>query len=183
MNVCVFCGSSSGNSERYSADAAAVAAYIADEGFGLVYGGACVGLMGVVADTAVAKGALVIGILPEHLQRIEIAHQGLHQLQIVPDMHSRKAAMAEASDVFIALPGGLGTLEELFEVLTWAGIGLHKKPCLLLNTEGYYTQLIAFLKQAVEKRFIRPEGLEYLKICSSPRDIQQALGVIRTSRN
>ncbi|GAB6089713.1 LOG family protein [Spirochaeta dissipatitropha] len=181
MNACVFCGSSSGTDSSFAEEAAAVGAGIAVEGFGLVYGGACIGLMGVVADAALAHGARVTGILPEHLQRVEIAHRGLHQLIIVPDMHSRKAAMAESSDVFIALPGGLGTLEELFEVMTWAGIGLHKKPCLLLNTDGYYTQLIAFLKQAVEKGFIRPEGLDYLKVCNSPREIQQSLSVIRTS--
>ena len=124
------------------------------EGIGVVYGGGQVGLMGVLADAALAEGGEVIGVIPQALVDREIAHRGLTDLRVVGSMHERKALMAELSDAFVALPGGLGTLEELFEVYTWAQLGLHRKPCGLLDVEGYYAGIAAFLEHAVEERFV-----------------------------
>jgi uncharacterized protein (TIGR00730 family) len=129
---------------------------IVRRGLGLVYGGGCVGLMGTVADAALAAGGEVIGVIPEALVAKEVAHAGLTELRVVGSMHERKALMAELSDGFMALPGGFGTLEEFFEVLTWAQLGLHPKPCGLLNVEGYYDPLLALLDHAITEQFLRP---------------------------
>jgi uncharacterized protein (TIGR00730 family) len=129
---------------------------LARRGIGLVYGGGRVGLMGAVADTVMAEGGKVIGIIPEALLAKEVAHQGLTELRVVSSMHERKALMAELSDAFIALPGGYGTLEEFCEVLTWAQLGLHQKPCGILNVEGYYDWLLALFDRAVAERFVHP---------------------------
>jgi uncharacterized protein (TIGR00730 family) len=136
--VCVFCGSSPGARPGYRAAAQALGAAIAKRGLGLVYGGAHVGLMGVVADAALAEGGEVIGVLPRALETKELAHRNLSALYVVESMHERKALMAELSDAFVALPGGIGTLEEIFEAWTWTQLGLHEKPCALLDVEGYY---------------------------------------------
>jgi uncharacterized protein (TIGR00730 family) len=132
-------------------------ATLAERGLGLVYGGGNVGLMGELADAALAAGGEVIGVIPEALVRWEVAHAGLTDLQVVASMHERKARMAELSDAFIALPGGFGTFEEFCEVLTWSQLGLHTKPCALLNVDGYYDPLLALFDHAVEERFLRPE--------------------------
>lgn len=155
--LCVYCGSSPGRYPEYGALAQALAQAMVRRGWGLVYGGASVGLMGVVADAVLEAGGEVIGVLPRGLARKEIAHTGLSRLHIVASMHERKAMMARLSDGFVALPGGLGTLEELFEMLTWGQLGLHQKPCGLLNGRAYYDALITFLDHAKEQAFLKPE--------------------------
>ncbi|WP_341706863.1 TIGR00730 family Rossman fold protein [Halopseudomonas sp.] len=155
MRLCVFCGSSPGNKPEYLAAAQQLGTALAKAGIGLVYGGAQVGLMGAVADAALAAGGEVIGVIPRHLVERELAHEGLTTLHEVSSMHERKAMMADLSDGFIALPGGVGTFEELFEVWTWGQLGHHQKPCALLNAAGYYDQLIAFLDHALTEGFMR----------------------------
>lgn len=154
--LCVFCGSSSGARDEYIAAAAGFGRLVAERGLTLVYGGASVGLMGAVADAALTAGGDVIGVLPRHLAAKEIGHQGLTRLELVGTMHQRKARMAELSDAFVALPGGLGTLEELFEVWTWGMLGLHRKPCALLEVADYFGHLGAFLDHSVNEAFVRP---------------------------
>lgn len=156
MNLCVFCGSSPGVRREYLVLAQALGARLAGRGIGLVYGGARVGLMGAVADAALAAGGTVIGVIPQALWEREVAHTGLTTLHVVDSMHERKARMADLSDGFVALPGGIGTFEELFEVWTWGQLGLHAKPVALLDCANYYAPLVAFLDHAVEERFIRP---------------------------
>ncbi|GMQ52828.1 TIGR00730 family Rossman fold protein [Halopseudomonas aestusnigri] len=155
MRLCVFCGSSPGNKPEYLAAAQQLGTALAKAGIGLVYGGAQVGLMGAVADAALAAGGDVIGVIPRHLVERELAHEGLTTLHEVGSMHERKAMMADLSDGFIALPGGVGTFEELFEVWTWGQLGHHQKPCALFNAASYYDQLIAFLDHALTEGFMR----------------------------
>jgi uncharacterized protein (TIGR00730 family) len=155
--VCVFCGSNQGSNPAYSLVAEQLGKLLAQQNVGLVYGGGKVGLMGAVADAALAAGGEVIGVIPQALADREIAHRGISKLHIVASMHERKALMSDYADAFIALPGGMGTLEEFAEVLTWGQLGLHQKPCGLLNIEGYYDSLIAFFDQAVQAQFVRPE--------------------------
>jgi uncharacterized protein (TIGR00730 family) len=155
-SVCVFCGSSSGVKSAYEATARAFAECVAKRGMRLVYGGASVGLMGAIADAALLAGGEVVGVIPRALVGREIAHRGLTELHVVDTMHERKAMMADLSDAFVALPGGLGTLEELFEVWTWGMLGLHAKPYGILNVDGYYSPLIDFLDHARDEGFIRP---------------------------
>lgn len=162
MRLCVFCGSSSGSKPIYLEMAARLGKALADSGIGLVYGGASVGLMGAVADAVLANGGEVIGVIPKSLQEKEIAHNGLTDLRVVGSMHERKALMAELSDGFIAMPGGIGTLEELFEVWTWAQLGYHSKPCALLNVSGFYDGLSAFLDNLVEEAFVKSNHREML---------------------
>src|SRR5688500_12889688 len=151
--VCVFCGSSTGADPRYVEAAKAMGGEVARRGLTLVYGGARVGPMGALADAALAAGGDVIGVIPKPLMGKEVAHAGLTQLRIVNSMHDRKALMAELSDGFVALPGGMGTMEELFEVFTWGQLGLHAKPAGLLNTAGYYDPLIKFFDHAAKQGF------------------------------
>jgi uncharacterized protein (TIGR00730 family) len=155
--LCVFSGSSPGAHPDYARAARELGGALAAEGIGLVYGGASVGLMGVVADAALDAGADVVGVIPQALVDREIAHPGVPDLRVVGSMHERKALMADLADGFIALPGGMGTLEELFEVYTWTQLGLHSKPLGLLDVRGYYAGLAAFLDHAVEERFLTPE--------------------------
>lgn len=155
--VCVFCGSSPGRRPEYLAAAASLALTLAGRGIRIVYGGAHVGTMGAVADAALAAGGEVVGVIPRHLVAAEVAHDGLTELHVVESMHERKARMAELSDGFIALPGGLGTLEEFAEVTTWAQLGLHAKPTGLLNVLGYFDRLLEFLDHATAERFL-PAG-------------------------
>ena len=152
--ICVFCGSSVGANPKYLAEAKSLGQQMAGGGWGLVYGGTSIGLMGATADAALSGGAEVIGVLPQALQDREIAHRGLTKLHLVGSMHERKALMASLSDAFIALPGGYGTLDEFFEIVTWAQLNIHSKPCVLINTDGYYDFLLRFLDHAV-KRGIR----------------------------
>jgi uncharacterized protein (TIGR00730 family) len=167
--ICVFCGSSPGARPAYAEATAEVARLLAGEGIGVVYGGGHVGLMGVLADTAMAAGGEVIGVMPQALVDREIGHTGISELRVVGSMHERKALMADLSDAFVALPGGAGTLEELFEVYTWAQLGLHDKPCGLLDVEDYYAGLAAFLDHAVRERFLREEHRAMLIVEREPR--------------
>jgi len=153
--ICVFAGSSTGARPEYLDAARELGSTLVSRGIGVVYGGAKVGLMGALADAALAGGGHVTGVIPSALVAKEIAHQGLSDLRIVSSMHERKATMAELSDGFIALPGGVGTLEELFEVITWGQLGLHRKPCGLLNVCRYYDPLLAFLDHSVAEGFVR----------------------------
>lgn len=155
--ICVYCGSNPGRLPVYRESARALGHELARRGLGLVYGGSSVGLMGAVADAMLEAHGEVIGVIPRSLATREVAHKSLPRLDVVESMHERKARMAELSDGFIALPGGWGTLEELFEMLTWAQLGLHAKPCGLLNVAGYYDHLGAFLAHAMEQQFVRAE--------------------------
>ncbi len=165
--VAVYCGSSFGSNPAYLEEARALGAAIAGAGLGMVYGGANVGLMGAVADAALARGAEVIGVLPGVLAGREIAHLGLTRLEMASTMHERKARMAELADAFLILPGGYGTLEEMLEAVTWAQLGLHAKPCVLVNTAGYWEGLLDFLDTAVAAGFLKQENRNLLQVARS----------------
>ena len=154
-SICVFCGARPGHDPAHAAAAVTLGRTLAEQGIRLVYGGGAVGLMGIVADAALAAGGEVIGIIPQSLEHSEIGHSGLTLLEVVDGMHARKARMAELADAFIALPGGLGTLEELFEVWTWGQLGYHGKPLGLLDVNGFYQQLNGFLDHLVSEGFVR----------------------------
>jgi uncharacterized protein (TIGR00730 family) len=151
----VYCGSRTGSRPAYAEAASALGRLLAERGLGLVYGGGNVGMMGLVADATIAAGGETIGVIPDHLMQAELGHDGLTKLHVVEDMHQRKAQMAELADAFIALPGGLGTLEELFEIAAWAQLKLHDKPMGLLNVAGYYDGLVRFLDHAVSEDFLK----------------------------
>lgn len=173
--VCVFCGSSPGARPLYAETARNLGTLLAQRGLSLIYGGAQVGLMGAVADAVLAAGGEVIGVIPEALMRKEVGHHGLQELRIVGSMHERKAQMAELADGFIALPGGCGTFEEFFEIVTWAQLGLHHKPCGLLNVAGYYDALLALLDHAIAERFVRPEHRRLILESASAEDLLAAM--------
>jgi uncharacterized protein (TIGR00730 family) len=175
VRLCIFCGSSPGARPDYAEATAELARLLAQRGIGVVYGGASVGLMGLLADTALDAGGEVIGVIPAALEAKEIAHPGLTDLHVVGSMHERKALMAELSDGFVALPGGSGTLEELFEVFTWSQLGLHRKACALLNVAGYYDGLQTFLDHAVNERFLRAEHRAMLLCEDTPAAVLDAL--------
>jgi uncharacterized protein (TIGR00730 family) len=175
MRLCVFCGSNAGQDPVYLNTAHALGEALAASGIGLVYGGASVGLMGAVADAVLAKGGDVTGVMPQALVDKEIAHKGLSDLRVVGSMHERKALMAELADGFIALPGGLGTFEELFEVWTWAQLGYHRKPCALLNAGGFYDKLTDFLDDVVERGFVKPIHRAMLIVEDDPAVLIQAI--------
>jgi len=160
--ICVYCGSSPGRSHRYQQSAGELGRRLAARGIGLVYGGASVGVMGVLADAVLDAGGEAIGVIPKALAVKEVAHANLTEQHVVQSMHERKALMAELSDGFIALPGGWGTLEEIFEALTWAQLGFHEKPCGLLNVEGYFDGLFQFLEHAIDEQFVKPVYREML---------------------
>ena len=166
--ICVYCGSNPGNDPRYSEATVALAQAIVAAGCGLVYGGASVGLMGLVADTALAAGGEVIGVIPDDLVRKEIAHEGLTKLHVVDTMTERKTMMADLADAFVALPGGYGTLDELFEVLTWSQLGIQAKPAGLLDVAGYWSGLTGFLDHAVAAGVLRPQHREMLLVDEEP---------------
>ena len=155
MRVCIFCGSNDGDRPAYRETAIAAAQSLVRRGIGIVYGGGRVGLMGTIADAALAAGGEVIGIIPEMLADREVAHRHLSELHVVGSMHERKAMMAALSDAFITLPGGFGTLEEIFEVVTWRQLGYHEKPSGVLNVAGYYDSLISFCDEAVARGFVK----------------------------
>lgn len=166
--VLVYCGSSPGRLPEYAAAATALGRELAERGLGLVYGGAEVGLMGAVADAALAAGGEVLGVLPRTLLEREVAHRGLTELHVVETLHERKALMTSLSDAAIALPGGFGTLDELFEFLTWAQLGLHTKPAGLLDVAGYWTHLLGFVDHMVHERFLRSEQRDALLVAEEP---------------
>ncbi len=167
-SLCVYCGSSGGRREDYAGAARALAQAMVARGIRLVYGGASVGIMGAVADEVLRLGGEAVGVIPEALMRKELAHAGLTELHVTPSMHARKTLMAELADGFVALPGGIGTFEELFEVWTWGQLGFHRKPCGLLNVAGYYDGLIAFLDHAADEQFIREAHRSMLVVESEP---------------
>ncbi|SEO42752.1 TIGR00730 family Rossman fold protein [Aquisalimonas asiatica] len=166
--VCVYCGSSPGRGERYLETARAMGAALAGRGLGLVYGGASIGLMGEIAEAVLAAHGKVTGVIPRVVEEHEVAHFGLTELVQVETMHERKTIMAERADGFIAMPGGLGTLEELFEILTWSQLRIHAKPVGLLNAHGYYDGLLAFLDHCVEEALIRPQHRAMLTVDTDP---------------
>ncbi len=161
-SVCVYCGASDGHAERHRAAARALGRVIAGQGWRMVYGGGRVGLMGLCADACIAAGGRVLGIIPEHLAEAEVAHPGLDRLLVVDSMHTRKRLMADRSDAFLVLPGGLGTLDETFEILTWRQLGLHDKPVVLVNIDGFWDPLLALLHAQAEAGFLKPAHLRLL---------------------
>lgn len=174
QNICVYCGSSSGSRAEYTEGARNLARALVANNFGLVYGGSNLGLMGVVAEEVLAQGGSAIGIIPESLVTKELAHPALTELYVTRNMHERKAMMAEMSDGFIALPGGLGTFEELFEILTWGQLSFHHKPVGVLNVNGYYDGLLSFLDHAHSEAFIRPQHRNMLMADSSATALLEA---------
>jgi len=173
--LCVFCGSSAGGQPGYAEAAREFGGLLARQGLGLVYGGGHVGLMGVLADAVLGGGGEVIGVIPQALVEREMAHPGLTELRVVGTMHQRKALMADLADGFAALPGGYGTGDELFEILTWAQLGLHTRPIGLLNTAGYFDALLAWLDQMVREQFLWPEHRRLLLTADSPAALLQLL--------
>jgi len=172
--ICVFCGALSGRQE-YKDAARALGHTLVAEGIELVYGGGNVGLMGVVADAVLEKDGKVTGVIPEQLLAKELGHKKISDLRVVETMHQRKAMMAELSDAFIAMPGGFGTLEELFEVITWLQLGAHKKPCGLLNVEGFYDHLLSFLDHVSGEGFLTPEDRQIMLVDSEPHTLLESL--------
>jgi len=166
--ICVFCGSNAGARSEYAEAARALATVLAERKLGIVYGGGNVGLMGVIADAVLERGGHVTGVIPDALVSQEVAHRGLSELRVVQSMHERKAVMADLSDGFIAMPGGIGTMEEFFEVLSWAQLGLHNKPCGLLNIGEYYDHLIRFMNHAVDQEFLKPKHRALLIVEEEP---------------
>ncbi len=173
--ICVYCGSNFGDRPSYLAAAQGLGVELATRRLTLVYGGGNVGLMGAIADATLAAGGAVIGVMPQALADKELAHRGLSELHVVDSMHTRKALMADLADAFIALPGGLGTLEELCEVATWTQLGLHQKACGLLNIEGFFDGLLAFLDHATGEKFIRPEHRTILLTGTQPGELLEKL--------
>jgi uncharacterized protein (TIGR00730 family) len=173
--ICVFCGSSEGRRPEYGAAAEEMAVELVRRNIGLVYGGGNVGLMGILADAVLRAGGEVQGVIPEHLMALEVGHGGLTKLHVVRSMHERKALMADLSDAFVALPGGFGTLEEFCEVVTWTQLGLHAKPCGILNVLRFYSPLLAMLDHAVEERFLKRENRALVLARDQPADLLQAL--------
>lgn len=169
--LCIYCGGNAGANPAYAAVAAELARLMVDSKIGLVYGGASRGLMGVIADTMLAAGGEVRGVIPSSLRDREIAHDGLTELHVVDSMHDRKSLMAVLSDGFVALPGGYGTLEEIVEVLTWGQLRFHSKPCGLLNVDGYFDHLLAFLDHAQRQGFIHPQHRDMLVVANTPAEL------------
>lgn len=174
--ICVFCGSRPGVRPAYRAAAEAVGGLLAERGIELVYGGGNVGLMGIVADACLAAGGRVVGVIPRALLEWEVGHEGLTRLEVVDSMHTRKARMAELADGFIALPGGLGTFEELFEILTWAQLGFHSKPVGLLNVEAYYQPLVQMMERGVAEGFMKAENRGLLLVEDNAQALLRTMG-------
>lgn len=173
--ICVFCGSRNGTRAQYLAAARGMGEALARRGIGLVYGGGGIGLMGVLAEATLAAGGDVIGVIPEALMAREVAHTGLADLRVVASMHERKALMAELADAFVALPGGFGTLEEFCEALTWAQLGIHRKPCGLLNVEGFFDPLLSLFDHAVRERFVSPDHRALVVVEDDPERLLDTL--------
>jgi len=178
MNVCVFCGSNAGKVPLIQQESEILAKGLVQLNLGLVYGGASVGVMGLIADTVLKNGGAVTGVIPDALFEKEVAHTGVQDLRVVRSMHERKKLMYDLSEVFVTLPGGFGTLDELFEVLTWCQIGVHKKEIFLLNVGGFYDGLLAHLDSAVSAGFIRAEHRSYLRVVSSASELLENIAAI-----
>jgi len=181
-NICVYCGSSAGKNPAFAQAAVVLAEEMCSRGIGLVYGGAAVGIMGAVADAVLEAGGKAIGVIPKSLAVKEVAHENLTELHVVASMHERKAMMADLADGFIALPGGWGTLEEIFEILTWAQLGFHDKPCGLLNTAGYYDGLIGFLDNSFEQRFVNELFRPMLMTSTKPASLLEKFAVYQAPK-
>lgn len=175
MKIAVFCGSSRGNDQRFADAAGEFGHYMASQGMDLVFGGGKVGLMGVVADAVLAGGREVYGVIPESLRDRELAHQGLTRLDVVASMHERKALMADMADAFVALPGGPGTMDEIFEAWTWGQLGYHNKPCAFYNVDGYYDELLAFIRKMSGAGFLKPEYADMVIVEQQPEALISAL--------
>jgi uncharacterized protein (TIGR00730 family) len=175
MNVCVFCGSSTGIKPVYAQAAKTVGTLLAKQNKTLIYGGGNVGLMGIVADAVMSAGGEVIGVIPDFLLKREVGHRGITRLEVVESMHQRKKRMADLADAFVALPGGWGTLEELSEVLTWRQLGLVKQPVAALNTDGFFDPLLQQLSKMVQEGFVRPEYLEVLQVETTPEKLLSSI--------
>lgn len=175
MQICVFCGSQVGANDDYRAQATALGELLAQQGHTLVFGGGRVGLMGVVADASLAAGGRVIGVIPEQLATKELLHTGVTEMHRVNSMHERKAKMAETAEAFIALPGGYGTLEELLEIITWAQLGIHRKPIGLLNAVGYFDGLLTMIDRAIADGFIKPHHRELIVKADNPGELLEQL--------
>ena len=173
--IALYCGSRSGNKPIYQEKAIALAQGLAKQGFGLVYGGASIGLMGQVADAMISHGGEAVGVIPEFMLDYEIAHHQLTELHVVQTMHERKALMAERASAFVALPGGLGTFEEILEVATWGQLNQHQKPMMIYNVNGFYDELIAQLDHAVEEGFLPPQHRAKLIVCNHAEQIYSAI--------
>jgi uncharacterized protein (TIGR00730 family) len=180
--VCVYCGANTGSRAAYAAAARRLGTLLGERGLGLVYGGGNVGLMGIVADAALAAGAAVVGVIPQAMVERELGHQGLTDLRVVASMHERKALMAELADAFVALPGGLGTLDELFEVWTWGQLGLHARPIGLLDVEGFFQPLVAHLDHAVAEGFVRPPHRAMVAVEREPERLLDRLAAYEAPR-
>lgn len=178
FSVCVFCGSRNGDLREYAEAASSLGRSIGERGWRLVYGGSRAGLMGIVADAALTAGATVLGVIPHSLVDREVAHDGLTELRVVSTMHQRKQAMAETSDTFVALPGGIGTLEEMFEVWTWRQLGYHDKPVGLLNVAGYYDLLLGFLDKAQASGFMSAEQRHLMQVAQQPDALLDRLNML-----
>jgi len=177
--VCVFCGSSAGARESYAAAARAMGRALAERDLGLVYGGGRVGLMGILADAVLEAGGAVTGVIPHALMAREVGHRGLTELRVVRSMHERKALMADLADGFVALPGGFGTFEEFCEVLTWSQLGIHPKPCALLNVDGYYDTLLALFEHAEREGFVKPSHRAMVLQETDPARLLEAMEAFR----
>lgn len=175
FTVCVYCGSRPGRDPVHATAAAALGQHIGSQGWQLVYGGGNVGLMGIVADATLAAGGRVVGVIPRSLMDREVGHLGLHELHVVDTMHQRKQRMAELADAFVALPGGIGTLEEFYEAWTWRQLGYHDKPIGLLNVAGYYDLLLQFMQRSVDGGFVGPEPMTFVQTAEDPRSLLEAL--------
>ena len=173
--VCIFCASAAGASPAYLHAARDLGRRVAQRGFGLLYGGATVGAMGAVADAALAAGGQVVGVIPEVIREREIDHRGLTELHVVATMHERKAMLAGRADAFIALPGGYGTMDEFIEIVTWAQLRIHAKPCVLVNVNGFYDGLLRFLDTCVDEGFIQPENRRLVQVAPDP---EEALSIV-----
>ena len=174
-NICVFCGSNPGNDAIFTQEASTLASEIVSRGYGMVYGGASVGIMGLLADQVLAKGGRVHGVIPSALMEREVAHKSLTELRVVKSMHERKKLMFDLSEAFVTFPGGFGTLDETFEIITWKQIGLHEKPIVFLNINGFYSPLINFLDTAVTAGFIKPEHREHFLVADT---VKQAMDLL-----
>ncbi|QSP95670.1 TIGR00730 family Rossman fold protein [Marinobacter salinisoli] len=174
MKIAVYCGSRTGHHARFAEKAAELGAYFGQNGIDLVFGGGHVGLMGIVADSVLANGGKVYGVIPEHLRDRELAHSALTELFVVRDMHERKARMAELADGFVALPGGIGTLEEIFEAWTWGQLGLHKKPCAFYNVDGFYDHQLEMAATMAAAGFLRQEYIDMLVLTDTPEQLLAA---------
>ncbi len=177
MRICIFCGAFQSKDQTVGAEAKKIMQAFRNQNVGLVYGGAAIGIMGEIANALVSLGGEVIGVIPRHLMKKEIAHAGLTDLHVVANMHERKKMMYDLSDAFLVLPGGMGTLDEFFEILTWKQLGLHSKPVAIFNINGYFDHLLKFIDEAIEKGLIRPENRELFFVSDNWDSLEEFFGI------